>query len=470
VPDTDDSHDELLRKFKDAISGMELADLSQLAEDLMTRGRRQAQPPTRPELRRPKLDELKILRVRADLDDARPPIWRRLDLRSDRTLDVVHQVLQAAFGWTDTHLHRFALGGSPFDSRSQWFLCPFDVEEGEGDGVPAADVRLDETLQEPGDSLRYVYDYGDSWELTIRLEDVRPAAADAPTAVAVDGRRAAPPEDCGGVVDAASLAEVVDDPAHFDLDEVNAALRDPYFLLGEANVDQRLANLVLRLGFSPVGPDLTARMSVLVSAPMRPDTEDLVAALRAYEWFLDRAAGDGIELTSAGYLKPADVEAASRVVPTMADWIGKNNRESLTAPLLDFRESLQSLKLLRKYKGRLVLTRAAASVRGDPGRLWDFLAEKLLDSQPGFDTDATLLLLAYAGSTEGGDMPFDTIATSLAELDWVKGDGQPPSVLDLYWLPAYRTLLNVGDRPAQYGAGRRISPAAAALARAALRR
>ena len=71
--------------------------------------------------------------------------------------------------------------------------------------------------------------------------------------------------------------------------------------------------------------------------------------MRAYVWFLDRAKDGGIELTSAGYLKPTDVDAASRVVPAMGDWIGKNNRESLAAPLLDFRQSLQAIGLLRKY-------------------------------------------------------------------------------------------------------------------------
>jgi hypothetical protein len=69
-------------------------------------------------------------------------------VRSDIGLDVFHQVLQSAFGWTDTHLHRFALGGSPFDRNTELFLCPYDVEEGEDDGVPAKDVRLDETLSD----------------------------------------------------------------------------------------------------------------------------------------------------------------------------------------------------------------------------------------------------------------------------------------------------------------------------------
>ncbi len=348
----------MLRKFQAAISGMELADLRQLAGDLTMIGGRAALHGMRPELRRPPLDEVAIFRIRVDLDHAEPPIWRRLDLRSDLPLDVVHQVLQVAFDWTDSHLHRFSLGGHPFDRTSQLFLCPYDAEEGEGDddgGIPAADVRLDETLQEQDDVLNYLYDYGDNWELTLRLEEVLPAAPDSPSAVAVTGRCAAPPEDSGGGTDLASIAMVVDDPAHFDLDELNQALRVPYFVLREYGVDQRLVDLVNRLRYTRVGENLAQRMLTLVTGSTEPDYDEMVAALATHRWFLDRAKGGGIELTSAGYLKPDDVEAASQVVPAMGDWIGKNNREIHAVPLLAFRESLQAMGLLRKYTGTLLL-------------------------------------------------------------------------------------------------------------------
>lgn len=75
---------------------------------------------------------------------------RSIDLATDRPavrLDLVHQVLQVAFDWTDSHLHRFSRGGGAFARHSQLFLCPYDV------------------------------DYGDNWELTIRLEQVLPAGS-----------------------------------------------------------------------------------------------------------------------------------------------------------------------------------------------------------------------------------------------------------------------------------------------------
>ena len=103
----------------------------------------------RPELRHPPRPDTVSFRVRADLVGAKPPIWRRLDLRSSMTLDALHEVLQAAFGWTDSHLHRFSIGGDGWDRDAQLFLCPFDVDEGEDEGVPASEVRLDEAVAQP---------------------------------------------------------------------------------------------------------------------------------------------------------------------------------------------------------------------------------------------------------------------------------------------------------------------------------
>jgi hypothetical protein len=105
-----------------------------------------------PATRRPRRDTPVTFRVRAELYGPDPSIWRRLDLRSDVYLDELRHVLQAAFDWTDSHLHRFALGGEVFDTDADWFLCSFDLDE-EGGSVAAHDVRLDETLAAPDDLL-----------------------------------------------------------------------------------------------------------------------------------------------------------------------------------------------------------------------------------------------------------------------------------------------------------------------------
>jgi Plasmid pRiA4b ORF-3-like protein len=85
----------------------------------------------------------------------------------------------------------------------------------------------------------YRYDYGDNWELTLRLEEVLLAESDCPAAVVVDGERAAPPEDCGHLVDAYSPSEVLPDPALFEPERVNKGFGDANFVLREAGIDVR---------------------------------------------------------------------------------------------------------------------------------------------------------------------------------------------------------------------------------------
>jgi Plasmid pRiA4b ORF-3-like protein len=128
---------ELRRRFDEIVAGMDLGDLKRLAGQLLSfPDRILTKPEQHPSLRKARRSEAATFRVRVDLEYAKPPIWRRLEVRSDIGLDVFHQVLQSAFGWTDSHLHRFAIGGSPFDMSAELFLCPYDVEEGEDDGTP----------------------------------------------------------------------------------------------------------------------------------------------------------------------------------------------------------------------------------------------------------------------------------------------------------------------------------------------
>ena len=473
----DDRQADLLRQFDGIIAGAELDDLRQLAGALSRFGVRSGEQvrPRRPELRRPRLTELQRFVMRVDLRHAKPPIWRRLEVRSDLTLDVVHRVLQAAFGWTDSHLWRFALGGDPFSPSSQVFLCPWDVEEGEFEdegGIPAAAVRLDEAVQIPGETLSYDYDYdyGDNWELTLRLENVLPAAAGAPSAVAVDGRRAAPPEDCGGRRTADELAEVLDEPSLFDLGEVNKALQNPFIVLREHGVDPRLVALIDRLTYSPVGEDLASRALSLLDERPVADEKALHASLTPFIWFLDRAAEGGIQLTASGYLRPADVTAAAEVLPNMRGWIGQANREIATPPVLHFRKALQGLGLLRKHKGSLLLTRAGHDSRAAWRTLWNQLADRLVPNTDGFDTDATLLLLLYAATSLDRELPLDMIAAALTHLGWQSRDGTPVGDYDLYGLRALDVLRNVSTAHASRSGRWRIDSEVAELARTPLRK
>jgi hypothetical protein len=207
----------------------------------------------RPSQRRPRRDDVVTYRVRVDLKGAKPPVWRRLELSSDLMLDELHRILQASFDWHDAHLHQFGAGPTSFyDRETEHFLSPYDIEEGEDQGVAEADVRLDEVLAKPGDRLFYLYDFGDGWEHVIKLEAVLPRDARTPRAVCTKGRQPSPAENCGGIwthnlitaaTDPSSRhhKEAIDElarifgpvvdldtvrPIPFDVDEVNAALTD----------------------------------------------------------------------------------------------------------------------------------------------------------------------------------------------------------------------------------------------------
>lgn len=144
------------------------------------------------------VEPVPLLRVRLDLDDAKPPIWRRLELRGDLCIDELHYVIQIAMGWDGSHLHRFWVGPTKRIWDAPYLLTDFDLDEGE-QGTPEGAVELSQMVRAVGDRLFYTYDYGDEWNHTIKVEAVEPLPDDQPPAICTGGRNACPFEDVGGV-------------------------------------------------------------------------------------------------------------------------------------------------------------------------------------------------------------------------------------------------------------------------------
>ena len=136
---------------------------------------------------------------------------------------------------------------------------------------------------------------------------------------------------------------------------------------------------------------------------------------------------EGIKLTSAGYLPPADVEAASAELGLAGEWIGKHNREVQTLPVLELRESAMRLGLLRRYRGMLLATPRGRKLRDDPVGLWWHLAGQLPPAKIARHvTHAGLLLLAaVAVGAAAGDDPLEYVARMLGEAGWQNRDGSP---------------------------------------------
>jgi hypothetical protein len=461
-----------------------------------------AAPPPVPSRRRPPRENVATLRIRVELDGVEPLMWRRLDLASDITLPRLHRILQAAMGWTDSHLHEFASGNSPTDELAEHYYMADSIDEGL-QGVDEATARLDEVLVDPGDRLFYIYDFGDNWQHTLQLEDVLERAPHEAAAWCLAGARACPPEDCGGVwgyheLQAAFAAPDPEneelrtwagpefDPDRCDLAGANAAITD---------ADERYVfEHRVRTSVDPASPfgELLARLDHLPSALARataalldsvtePDPGVKAAILGRYLWFLGTVGDAGIALTQAGYLPPALVEATSEVLRLDEIWIGKNNRESLTYPVLDFRESAQRLGLIRKARNRLSLTKAGARASTDVEALWQHLAAALplglttRGPEVHASRDAGVLLLVGVAAGLSDDKREALVQGGLRELGWRPGPRAELSSRDVRELqqPTRVVLENIGAIPPPLypGSARALMPPATAVvafARAAL--
>lgn len=156
------------------------------------------------------------------LVDSVPAIWRLLEVRSSMALDQVHDVLQAAFGWEDAHLHRFK-PDDPFaplrpvegeiPEVQQW-LPGQECEEPEDRAEE--DCSLDELLALGEGAAYYEYDFGDSWLHRLELVSRRPADEDSPQARLIDGARRGPLEDSGGFPGYEAMMDALADASHPD--------------------------------------------------------------------------------------------------------------------------------------------------------------------------------------------------------------------------------------------------------------
>lgn len=149
-----------------------------------------------------------IVRLKITLDHVKPAVLRRIEVPSNIRLDRLHLTIQAAMGWTDSHLYEIRAGGVGWGT-------PDPDGFGAEDFLDARLARLDQVLEDIGTkTLRYVYDFGDGWEHTIKIErftDPQPGVL-YPRLLEVNGR--CPPEDSGGPWGYAEMLEAIKDPEH----------------------------------------------------------------------------------------------------------------------------------------------------------------------------------------------------------------------------------------------------------------
>lgn len=177
----------------------------------------------------------KIYRLKVTLQETTPAVWRSLLVPADVTLGKLHNVVQIAMGWTNSHLHCFEAWSGRYGMVG--------IEEDADDLKDERRMKLSAVLPTKGACLIYRYDYGDDWEHLVELEAIIEPDRRHAYPLCIGGARACPPEDCGGTSGYEELCRVLKspkdeehdsmltwlggyfDPAAFDANAVNKTFR-----------------------------------------------------------------------------------------------------------------------------------------------------------------------------------------------------------------------------------------------------
>ena len=148
-----------------------------------------------------------IYPLRIELRDLKPAIWRTVLVPGSITLDKLHRVFQIVMGWTNSHLHEFTIGSARYG-----------IPDPDFPDEPALHnekrATLSDCLASAVQAFSYLYDFGDDWEHTVRVEKVVDADPAVHYPVCVDGANACPPEDVGGPDGYLDFLHAVSDPKH----------------------------------------------------------------------------------------------------------------------------------------------------------------------------------------------------------------------------------------------------------------
>jgi len=188
--------------------------------------------------RRPSVSKSKIYELYVELEYIEPTVWRRLLVPAVITLPKLHDLLQLAMGWTNSHLHSFTFGTKTF--------APAEVDDFEN--LNMLNERRQTLEAALGDSLRafiYEYDFGDSWRCRIAVKPLARPNAEWQFPLCSGGARAAPPDDVGGPGGYEEFLAAIKDSRHPEHDNMLTWIGGAFDPEG---FDLNVINRTLRLG------------------------------------------------------------------------------------------------------------------------------------------------------------------------------------------------------------------------------
>jgi hypothetical protein len=184
---------------------------------------------------------LKIYQLKVTLAETEPAIWRRILIPSTVTLHRLNLILQNVMGWTNSHLYMFVIGaieyGEP-DTDNEFNKLPC---------VDSRKAKLGQVVKTKGSTFAYEYDFGDTWIHELVVEDIMEPISGFRYPVCIEGKRACPPEDCGGPDGYSRLLGIIVNPEHKEYSELMTWLGGQFqpasFSVKEANRHLKPAQL-----------------------------------------------------------------------------------------------------------------------------------------------------------------------------------------------------------------------------------
>ena len=170
-----------------------------------------------------------VYQFKIALKGTKPPVWRRIQVPETYTFWDLHVAIQDAMGWWDYHLHQFELV-DPSTAIKTEIGIPDEEFEGDREILPGWKQKIAEWFSMENRLAEYIYDFGDNWKHTVKLEKILPRKEGISYPICIAGERACPPEDCGGIWGYEKICrgesefqeEYSDyDPEHFDVEKVS---------------------------------------------------------------------------------------------------------------------------------------------------------------------------------------------------------------------------------------------------------
>jgi len=185
-----------------------------------------------------------VYQFKISLKDVKPPVWRRVQVPKDYSFWDMHVAIQDAMGWLDCHLHEFTMV-DPSTGRKAQIGIPDDEFERDRDTLPGWECDIAKYFALDKRLAVYTYDFGDNWRHSVRLEEIVPREKDIAYPRCLAGRRACPPEDCGGPWGYEALLQILGSPGHEQHEEMRLWVGDDFdpaaFSAGKVSFDDPLS-------------------------------------------------------------------------------------------------------------------------------------------------------------------------------------------------------------------------------------